>query len=193
MYKIAEIFQSIQGEGAMAGLPVVFVRFAGCNLHCAFCDTNHDETMAHSIHGLLGQLVAFPGVKHIVFTGGEPMMQLDRSLSTAITDAGFNVSVETNGTVPGYFMDYHHVSLSPKLPIERCRVAAEHVGSLKLLFPYLPGCSPSDWGTYAKHIPWKGIQPIDGRCTIQEAIAEVNRLGGDWRLSTQLHKLIGVQ
>lgn len=120
MLKINEIFYSIQGEGLQAGTPAIFVRFAGCNLNCDFCDTDHSVKEHKKVAELLADVLCLSlehHCKHVVFTGGEPALQLTAKLIDSLVHMGFKLSLETNGTVPFNFdpcmLDY--ICVSPKL------------------------------------------------------------------------------
>lgn len=133
--RISEIFYSLQGEGSLTGVPSVFVRTSGCNLRCVWCDTPYTswspEGEDHSVEDVLGEIKAF-GARHVVVTGGEPMIAPEIvALTAALREAGMHITVETAGTV------YQPVvcdlmSISPKLtnsiPKERegGRWAAQH-------------------------------------------------------------------
>lgn len=101
MLKVNEIFKSIQGESSYAGLPCTFIRLAGCNLRCTYCDTNY----AYYHGGELSddeiiEKVDEYGAKHIEFTGGEPMLQEETPpLITRLLDKGYSVLIETNGSI----------------------------------------------------------------------------------------------
>ena len=121
-YSIKEIFYTLQGEGAHAGRPAVFCRFAGCNLWtgresdratavCQFCDTDFVGTdgerggkfaTPQALAGVIDSLwpATYPASKYVVFTGGEPLLQLDPALIAAMHEAGFEIAIETNGTLP---------------------------------------------------------------------------------------------
>ena len=80
MYKVNEIFQSLQGEGFHAGTPAVFVRFSGCNLRCSFCDTRHEQGSPMSLEEILREVMRYPGAPLCVLTGGEPSLFIDEAL-----------------------------------------------------------------------------------------------------------------
>ena len=105
MYKVNEIFFTLQGEGAHSGIPAVFVRFSGCNLRCPWCDTDfHEfqEMSAEQIVSTMLELYDTPNErrKMCVLTGGEPSLQVDQPLIDALHKAGFYICIETNGTHP---------------------------------------------------------------------------------------------
>ena len=95
--KVNEMFYSIQGEGFYTGTAAVFVRFAGCNLKCAFCDTKHQHGEELSEDDIVAFASKYP-CRLVVITGGEPSLQLTESLVNKLHDAGKFVAVETNGT-----------------------------------------------------------------------------------------------
>lgn len=200
VYDINEMFLSIQGEGQQAGRAAWFIRFAGCNLQCPFCDTPHEEvkhrlTEQQIVQEYLRATSDYPEVNLIVMTGGEPLIHQPESLARSLMSVGAEVSVETNGTVPVKAFVYHHIVVSPKVPREECQL--NRCDTLKLLYPYLPGCTPEDYRDFsAKH---KCIQPVDTGLPSSQAsnmigaYEEVLHLGKDWRLNIQLHKVVGVK
>lgn len=125
MLSISEIFHSLQGEGIYAGVPSSFIRLYGCNLACTWCDTPYAsrppsgsiESSMLDVAAVVAKIERLPEAKHVVVTGGEPMLQPDvLELATNLTDAGHFVTVETNGTYWPDEMVCHLASLSPKLP-----------------------------------------------------------------------------
>lgn len=207
-YSVKEIFYTLQGEGINAGRPAVFCRFAGCNLwsgreedrvsaQCKFCDTEFvgtDGTLgakyktANDLARVIsGTWLRPDGKKFVVLTGGEPLMQVDQPLVEALHAEGFEIAVETNGSVPAPDgLDW--LCVSPKTPDWKHRVGDE----LKLAFPQ-PGMMPENIdSTGFKH---RLLQPIDGprlKMNIEQAIAYCRR-NPEWRLSVQIHKVIGVR
>ena len=186
MLKINEIFNSIQGEGCRAGVPATFIRLSGCNLRCAFCDTDHSEYKLMSAQ----EVVSKVNSPYIVITGGEPLMPgsvngVDELLSCLPHRA--QVEIETNGCFPAprHTAD---LTVSSKTPYDSLAIHAAL--ELKLLYPYLPGCAPKDFKKF--NAEYQFIQPVYGT-GYDEVIQEVRRLGNPWRLSVQLHKLIGVR
>ena len=97
--KINEIFYSLQGEGYHTGTPAVFVRFSGCNLHCDFCDTRHEEGTPMTDDDILARVEQYPA-RMVVLTGGEPALWIDDALVERLHRAGRYVCIETNGTRP---------------------------------------------------------------------------------------------
>lgn len=209
-YGIKEVFATLQGEGAQAGMPAVFLRFAGCNLGydvCPWCDT--DWARAEYTLDLDGTLELvrrtaeegfggeIPGLL-LVATGGEPSMQLDRPLSDALRARGYRISMESNGSRPVDRTLVDWLTVSPKQP----EFAQKDGDELKLLFTgsAAPGITPdadavrriaaqTRFGHYF-------LQPVDvpalGGPNYGEAIRTVMRLGPPWRLSVQTHKVAGI-
>lgn len=209
MYAVKEIFYSLQGEGANAGRPAVFVRFAGCNLWsgreaerndavCRFCDTDFVGT-----NGTNGgrytspDAVAAEAAKHwtpdsgapfVVLTGGEPALQIDTPLIDSLHRHGFTVAVETNGTRPlPTGLDW--ICVSPKAGVS---LVVHRGDELKLVFPQ-PGAEPERFADlpFLHHF----LQPMEGVETARHtALAVAYCLANPrWRLSLQLHKLIGIR
>ena len=157
IFRVNEIFQSIQGEGPSVGTPVVFVRFSGCNLDCPFCDTDHDSFQELTADEIVNRAFEFsvegkfcPAIT-CVFTGGEPLLQFDKELVEKMLAVGFGLAVETNGAKdtelksPGleflsYFID---VVVSPKTKEMSGRVL-DLATCLKVLVPLPGGLKASD-------------------------------------------------
>ena len=211
-YAIKEIFYTLQGEGANAGRPAVFCRFAGCNLWsgreadrasavCQFCDTDFVGTDG-SGGGTFGDAeavaravtAAWPTNGHerhrrfVVCTGGEPLLQLDRTLIDALHGEGFAVAVETNGTQPAPpGIDW--ICMSPKAGAE-LRLRSGH--ELKLVYPQ-PGADPEHFTQFDfEHFY---LQPMDGpraRANTDQAVRYCLD-HPQWQLSVQQHKLLGLR
>lgn len=202
-----ELFYTLQGEGAQAGRPAVFLRFAGCNLWsgresdrdsavCRFCDTDFvgvdgEGGGKHAGPASLADAVrdAWPGGGHpyVVCTGGEPLLQLDEALIDALHERGFEVAIETNGTLPvPAGVDW--VCVSPKAGAELVVLAGDE---LKLVFPQL-GAEPQRFETLGfRHL---FVQPMDGlhrEANTERAVAFC-LAHPSWRLSLQTHKLLGI-
>ena len=117
---ISEIFYSLQGEGELAGIPSVFVRSSGCNLRCAWCDTPYaswePEGRTKSVAQIVSEVRAHAAAKHVVLTGGEPMIARDiRELATELKTLGYHITIETAATVMPEGIACDLASLSPKL------------------------------------------------------------------------------
>ena len=209
-YKVQEIFPTLQGEGARAGTPSVFLRFSGCNLWsgresdrgsavCRFCDTEF-ATADGREGGLYPDAEALAdavashrnlsgGPRWVVCTGGEPLLQLDSALIDALKERGFLVAVETNGTLPAPDgLDW--VCVSPKAGAKWVQRGGHE---LKVVWPQAFPLSelqtlPFDhFFLQPQDSPDPEIREHHLRATIQEVMASPL-----WRLSLQTHKLIGI-
>ena len=209
MYSVKEIFYTLQGEGANAGRPAVFCRFAGCNLWtgreqdradavCSFCDTDFVGTDGEgggkfADAGALADAVEAAwasGTGHsrfVVCTGGEPMLQLDAALIAALHAKGFEIAVETNGTIAApEGIDW--ICVSPKADAELKQL---HGDELKLVYPQ-PKAQPERFDGLA--LRYFFLQPMDG-AEVEENTREATTYclaHPKWRLSLQTHKLIGI-
>ena len=206
MYKVKEIYYTLQGEGAHTGRTAVFLRFAGCNLWsgreqdrhkaiCRFCDTdfvgtngpNGGSYPADALADLVASLFPAGGTPYVVCTGGEPLLQLDAPLIRALHDRGIEVGVETNGTLPlPDGLDW--VCVSPKAGSE---LVADRGDELKLVFPQ-PGAMPEDFlETRFDHYY---LQPMDGPRQAENTALAVDYClkNPRWRLSMQTHKYLGI-
>ena len=186
MYRVNEIFYSLQGEGLNTGRAAVFVRFSGCNLSCAFCDTDHSRSTGMTADDIVREASIFPA-RFVILTGGEPALQVDDLLVEALHGAGFTVAVETNGThaLP---KGIDWVTVSPKTAM----VEVTRCNELKLLFTS-PDFQPSAPGVQADHYL---LQPCDtGDASLNQAImrsaVEYVKQHPEWRLSLQTHKMAG--
>ena len=185
MYRINEIFHSLQGEGYNTGMAAVFVRFAGCNLRCAFCDTEHQSYTQMTAQEIAEAVFAYSADEHtlIVLTGGEPALQADEELLTALHTHRQRVAIETNGTLPlPAGIDW--ITVSPKQNTKVVQLLADEV---KVVYE----------GQQVEHWPdditakQYYLQPCSCKNT-DEVIAYVKR-HPKWRLSLQTHKYIGIQ
>lgn len=200
MYRVNEIFYSIQGEGYWSGRPAVFCRFSGCNLWngvehdraaaiCTFCDTNFVDFEEYSPEQLVTEVtLRWPGggTPMVIFTGGEPLLQLDATLVQSLRLMGWYVAVETNGTKPMPF-DVDWVCVSPKTPTIRA-----DCDELKLVYPQ-PRITPDMFAQVQADHYW--LSPMDGP-DLKENTAQAYRYCLDhpqWRLNIQSHKMIGVR
>jgi len=192
--KIKEIFYSLQGEGAFTGRPAVFVRFSGCNLACPFCDTDFKGGDEYTEEELLEALGQFP-CKFLVFTGGEPTLQLRDTLIEKLHKAGYYLAMETNGTrkYPKW-MDW--VTVSPKNDF--CPNVTLYPGNIMAAEVKVVFTGDNDPEKYETLGILKYIQPCDtGDSDKNEEIIRkaVEWLKGHpkWRLSLQTQKIINVR
>ena len=206
-YAVKEIYYTLQGEGAQAGRPAVFCRFAGCNLWsgreedraqaiCRFCDTDFvgtdgPEGGRYADAAALAERCAalWPGESgaFVVLTGGEPLLQLDADLLDALHARGFEVAIETNGTLRApEGVDW--ICVSPKAGTE---LVQREGHELKLVFPQ-EGAAPESF----EHLDFRHflLQPMDGpeldantRRTVRYCLEHPR-----WRLSLQTHKVLGI-
>ncbi|MDE2516058.1 MAG: 7-carboxy-7-deazaguanine synthase [Rhodospirillales bacterium] len=208
-YAVKEIFPTLQGEGAQAGRAAVFCRFAGCNLWsgreadratavCRFCDTDFVGTdgegggrfadAAALAETITAHWPAGDAHRFVVFTGGEPLLQLDPPLIAAMHARGFTIAVETNGTIaapPG--IDW--ITVSPKAGADLVQRSGSE---LKLVYPQ-PAIDPAALeGLDFTHFL---IQPMDGpdRAANTDAAIAFCQAHPRWRLSMQTHKFLGLR
>lgn len=193
-YKINEIFYSIQGEGRWAGRPAIFIRFSGCNLKCPFCDTDFKKFEEMGEIDVLQRVQEVSeGCKFIVFTGGEPTLQLDENLTTLLHKWGYYLSMETNGTykVPGG-IDW--VTCSPKsLFVKKAEPVIKVASEVKVVFDGKHKIT--DCGIDAEHYY---VQPCDvgnkekNADILKQTVAFVES-HPKWSLSLQQQKIINVR
>lgn len=209
MYSVKEIYLTLQGEGAQTGRRAVFCRLAGCNLWsgreqdraeavCQFCDTQFVGTDGPGggqferpddlAKACMGHWGAQNNEKPlVVLTGGEPMLQVDEALIDALHVAGFEIAIESNGTLPvPRAIDW--ICISPKAGADLVQTSGDE---LKLVYPQ-EGISPEDlagldFGTFL-------LQPMDGdaRQENTQAALDYCLIHPQWRLSLQTHKLMGI-
>ncbi|NYE60141.1 7-carboxy-7-deazaguanine synthase (Cx14CxxC type) [Duganella sp. 1224] len=208
-YSIKEIFYTLQGEGAHAGRPAVFCRFSGCNLWtgresdrasaiCQFCDTDFvgtdgegggkfksPEALAATINALWP--ASYPASKYVVFTGGEPLLQLDKPLIDAMHAAGFTIAIETNGTLPvPEGVDW--ICVSPKMGSE---LVVRKGSEIKVVIPQ----ANQDLSVY-EQLDFENfyVQAMDGPLAEfnTKLAIETCKRNPKWKLSLQTHKLLQI-
>lgn len=217
MYTVKELFPTLQGEGAHAGRAAVFCRFAGCNLWsgreedrataiCQFCDTDFVGSdgfgggkfdtaisLADAIEAAWRSTSAGPQQRYVVFTGGEPLLQLDDQLIAALHQKGFAVAIETNGTmkVP---KGVDWVCVSPKAGSDLIVLQADE---LKLVIPQHDHADLEKIMARFEKMDYRNrfLQPMDGpslkgNTELAVSLCQKRPL---WRLSLQSHKLIGIR
>lgn len=207
-YAVKEIFLTLQGEGGQAGRPAVFCRFAGCNLWsgreedradavCTFCDTDFVGmdgpgggrfATADELAGAVE--CAWRGGANdrlVVLTGGEPLLQVDQALIAALHERGFDIAVETNGTIAAP-PNLDWVCVSPKAD---AALVQTHGQELKLVYPQA-GVDPARFEglDFERFL----LQPMDGpdRIANTEAAIAYCLAHPRWRLSVQTHKYLGI-
>ncbi|NTS64732.1 7-carboxy-7-deazaguanine synthase [Sphingomonas sp. HHU CXW] len=208
-YAVKEMFLTLQGEGVQAGRRAVFVRFAGCNLWtgreqdraraiCRFCDTDFvgtdgagggkfadAEALVAAVAGFWGPT---PERRFVVLTGGEPMLQVDDALVDALHAAGFEIAIESNGTLPVHpGIDW--VCISPKAGSETVQRSGDE---LKLVWPQ-PGSDVEAMESWDFcHLLLQPMDDARGQANVDAAIALVMERPR-WRLSLQTHKALGLR
>lgn len=181
IYRVNEIFYSLQGEGYYTGTPAVFLRLSGCNRSCDFCDTVHQGYREMTAADIVSEINRFPS-RHLIITGGEPTLQLDSDLLRAIKAYRFYVQVETNGTNP-IPPEVDWVTCSPK----DAPWNIDRIDELKIVY------QGQDVEQIASLLPATHyfLQPVSGR-NIPETV-EYCLSHPRWRLSLQTHKLIDIK
>jgi len=193
MKKINEIFYSIQGEGGNAGTPAIFVRFSGCNLKCPFCDTAHENGKLMTDDEIAAEIAKYPA-ELVILTGGEPSLFIDNQLINKIHKLGKIIAIETNGTckING---DIDYITLSPKFEFtQNAELKIDHCNELKVIFN-----GKNDMSLYNNiNAEKRFLQPCDvgddeenKKITTQAVEYCLNH--PEWRLSLQIHKIIGVR
>lgn len=209
-YSVKELYYTLQGEGYHTGRPAVFLRFAGCNLWsgherdradavCPFCDTDFvgadgpsggrystTQSLAEAVVRAWGGNAA--GGPFVVCTGGEPLLQLDEALITSLHSAGFELAVETNGTLaapPGI----HWLTVSPKAKAPLVQTSGDE---LKLVYPQ-DGASPARYE--GLDFRYFFLQPMDGPDRERNTGLAVRYCldHPKWRLSLQTQKYLGIR
>lgn len=206
MYAIKEIFHTLQGEGANAGRAAVFCRFAGCNLwsgreadrataQCRFCDTDFVGLDGpgggrFATADDLARACVASGARSgglVVLTGGEPMLQVDVPLIDALHAHGFEIAIETNGTLP-VLPAIDWICVSPKAGAPLLQQGGDE---LKLVYPQ-EGLTPED----VADLPFthRFLQPMDGPDRDRNTALAVAycKAHPEWRFSVQMHKVIGI-
>lgn len=192
--RVNEIFYSLQGEGLHTGTPAVFLRMSGCNLKCPFCDTKHESFTEMTEEEIVEKVSAYPS-RTIVITGGEPMLQLNASLTRLLHKAGFTIHIETNGSrlIPeGAEIDW--VTCSPK---DGGKVIIQHIDELKVVF--MGKNSGQDMTQYdeLKATEYR-LQPLDTgnetqNLTVRQQTIDYILANPKWKLSLQTHKILNVR
>ena len=197
MYRVNDIFYSLQGEGHNTGRAAVFIRFAGCNPRCSFCDTEFDTYREMTAEEIVASINTY-SARFTVLTGGEPTLQVDEAFVDLLHQHGFEVAMESNGTRPAP-KNLDWLTVSPKISGEKWKVESgwRLPDEVKVVFDedtvpetYLPSPSTLSLSSILY------LQPCDTGNAERNAII-INRCidyikeHPQWRLSLQTHKLIG--
>ena len=186
IYRVNEIFYSLQGEGFHTGRPAIFLRMSGCNRSCGYCDTDHSRSTSLTAEEIVKRISAYPA-RFIVVTGGEPLLQLDSRLIGHLKKAGMEIAVETNGSLPvPDGVDW--VSCSPKDRPWRI----DRIDELKIVFDgrdveEIAAAFPS-----AKHLYLQPCYDALEKRANTAATVEYIKQHPKWRLSLQTHRLIDI-
>ena len=211
MYTVKEIYYTLQGEGYHTGRPAVFLRFAGCNLWsglekdrstavCDFCDTDFvgvdgpgggkfgtAEQLAAEVVGIWDRSGTNREDRFTVLTGGEPLLQLDAPLIAALHEVGFEIAIETNGTITAP-PELDWICVSPKAEAEFVQRSGNE---LKLIFPQ-DGIDPAEY----TDLPFDHffLQPMDGPDITRntELVTAYCDAHSQWKVSLQTHKILGI-
>lgn len=200
--KVNEIFYSLQGEGHYTGTPAVFVRFAGCNLRCWFCDTDFEKGDEMSEDEIVEAVLQYP-TRYVVITGGEPTLQITASLCDKLHAHGLYLMMETNGTRPlpeGCQIDW--ITCSPKLiDVEEgtrklATIRLRHIDELKVVFEDSPTQDMSLYeqipATEYRLQPCDAQDPLCNQAILNKTIKYILQ-HPKWKLSLQTHKILHVR
>lgn len=189
---VNEIFYSLQGEGGRTGEASIFIRLSKCNLACSFCDTEYESGERMTLHEILSEISQYP-CQWIIWTGGEPTLQLKDETVAFFKEKGYKQAIETNGTrrVPAG-IDY--ITCSPKQQFEKVRTLIPEVDELR--FPIAKGDSLPDISILPKTKKYFLSPIFDDLQIIPENVdycIELIKQNPVWSLSLQTHKLIGIR
>ncbi len=208
MYSIKEIYYTIQGEGYHSGRPAIFCRFSGCNLWsgreedrhkaiCQFCDTEFWGTDGenggkYSVQELTAKIKSLYPTdaksSFVVFTGGEPALQIDKDLIHSMHNAGFEIAIETNGTIP-LPQNIDWICVSPKA---NTNIVITTGNELKIVIPQ-KGIDPKDFENMVfDHFYVQAMESDKWEENLSHAVEYVLQ-NPQWNLSVQSHKYIGIK
>ena len=206
MFKVNEIFYSLQGEGRNTGRAAVFIRFAGCNLRCSFCDTEFDSYREMSAEEIVDAISVWPS-RFVVLTGGEPTLQVDDAFVDLLHQHGYEVAMESNGTRPAP-RNLDWLTVSPKdwwkasggwwtehrSRINEVKIVFDEDTPARLSSTHNPQLIIQN----SKPITLYSLQPCDTgdaerNVRILHLCIEYIKLHPQWRLSLQTLKLVGIR
>lgn len=195
MYRINEIFYSLQGEGFHTGTPVVFVRFSGCNLRCSFCDTQHQAGEMMSLQEVVNEVNKYPIAPLLVLTGGEPSLFIDEALVAELKQkTGKKIAIETNGTRPlPDNLDW--VTFSPKTAfdggdLEPCVLT--HCDELKVVYLGQDLAQYDDIEAKYRFLQPCFVEDSEQWKANMQACVEAVKTCPNWRLSLQVHRVLNI-
>ena len=200
MYELVEIFESLQGEGRNTGRPCVFIRFAGCNLKCPWCDTDVKCRFSASLDEIVKEVKGFRA-KSVILTGGEPTLVKEMpELVAALKKEGYWIGVETNGTIAADWLGFvDYVACSPKAEFADLYRSGKDSASPLLSADEVRIVASSEKAVeFCKWIRGRiaatdyYVSPCDhdGKIDFATAKSVLSQLDG-WSLSVQLHKILG--
>jgi organic radical activating enzyme len=191
LLQLAEIFYSLQGEGTWTGTPAVFVRLAGCNLSCAFCDTDYALKFLASVDEVVAAVrTAGGGCRTVILTGGEPLAQRETpALIAALRADGRRVHIESNGTLATDLPEDVWLTVSPKERLDPAM--AQRADEAKLI---VDGRVPLEWMTAFGARTRMFLQPEGNKpANVALAVAAAKNDPDRLRVSLQTHKFIGLR
>ena len=195
---VNEIFYSLQGEGSRAGTPNVFIRLSGCNLNCWFCDTEFETGEVYSLDQIADQIAEYP-CKNIIWTGGEPALQLTGEIVRYFKDRGYYQAVESNGTRP-LPANLDFVTCSPKqVTAARLKINFPNgVSEMKCLFNEEPEFLIDELPRAAHYFLspvflGKEKERMDMDQSILKACIDYILTHPGWQLSIQQHKIWNIR
>ena len=209
--RVKEIFFSLQGEGARVGTPNIFIRLAGCNKNCSFCDTDWKDGVVYTVQYIFDKVIGIP-CNSIIWTGGEPALQLDNEIVDFFKEHDYYQAIETNGslpiptnidyvvcspkegvTIPDLWYNFHDKKIDEFRYLITAKTARQIEDTLPKIFE-LPKASYYCISPVFD-VPGKRIRNLKACLDFIKSKSNWDLggyNGGEWRLSIQLHKLIGI-
>lgn len=189
---VNEIFYSLQGEGGRSGEASIFIRLTKCNLACTFCDTDFAQGEDMTVEEILAEIDQYP-CKWIIWTGGEPTIQLNDDILREFQKVGYKQAIETNGTRPVPSL-INYITCSPKQNYEKIKKLIPFVNEIRI--PVAKGDEIPDISVFPKANKYFLSPIFDGSTIIKENVdycVDMIKKNTDWQLSLQVHKLIDIQ
>ena len=196
MWKVNEIFYSLQGEGYNTGTASVFIRLCGCNLHCAFCDTRHEEGTMMTLPEIAARVMQYPQAPLIVLTGGEPSLWINEDFVAGLKSmTGKRIAIETNGTRPlPRGIDW--VTLSPKTGLGESGdlpVVLTRCDELKVVYLGQDLAQYDNITATHRYLQPCWVRDLDHRRSNMLDTVRAVMDNPEWRLSLQTHRILGIQ